>query len=649
MQQQTLIPPRTIQPPPYAAHLAGQTLSVTIPRQVRLRLKSPQKVKVSEWALAHRRVPEGAHEGPWRHELAPHTVKIMDTYGLPWVREVWFCGVEQSGKTNTMINCMGWAIDCDPGNIFYLMPTEASSNQIFGQKVKPTLQRSPTLAKYLGSKQDDTTLSRITLKHGVTIFPAHANSPTSMATFAAKHCFGDEVDKYPAMVGKEADPITLLKKRNRNYRGRFKRMFASTPASGFIYKGLKACHQIWEYRVRCFECGEYLRMDADHLVIPEEATPENVDRLGVEYACVCGSLWDDADRETAIRAGRWYCIQGEDLARPAKVGYHHRAWECLDVPLVEIAAAWMRAKHGDLSAKTAWSNGYEAIDYKHETKERKENTILRLCDERHTGDVHPESDILTIQIDTQDKGFWYTIRGWQYGPQLNSWLVKAGYVPSANADDFSALDQLIYDDVYTTAAGVEHRIAYGIIDTAGHRTGEVYAWCRRTGIFASKGARGRKTQPVTVSKMEVFPGTTRQIPGGLLLYHLDTHYHKDLLNNKLQVEATDPGAFVLHSGYSIMQRALLDKTPELPLANSLLPYAKHFCAEYRDEKGLWQCSENAENHLWDCESMGIALAYYLGFHKKRREEKQPETHPAAGNPGGGTPTKPNWFNRRRAG
>ena len=269
--------------------------------------------------------------------------------------------------------------------------------------------------------------------------------------------------------------------------------------------------------------------------------------------------------------------------------------------------------------------------------------------------VHPESDVLTIEIDTQDKGFWYEIRGWQFGPSLTSWLVKAGYIPSASAGDFSALDQLLFADEqcqtlrsYYDAAGREYKIGYGIIDSAGHRTAEVYAWCKRTGIFASKGAKGRKVHPVTVSQIETYPGVNKPIPGGLKLYHLDTHYHKDILANKLTIDPSDPGAWVLHSGYDAVQKELLRRDPDVPLANGLLPYAKQFCVEYRNEKYLWECPEGAANHLFDCAQMGVALAYYLGFDKMTREtdagqREQPAARQQQQTTAGG---RPGWFQGR---
>jgi len=119
--------------------------------------------------------------------------------------------------------------------------------------------------------------------------------------------------------------------------------------------------------------------------------------------------------------------------------------------------------------------------------------------------------------------------------------------------------------------------------------------------------------PVTVGKLDHFPGTNKPIPGGLRLYHIDTHYHKDELARKLDITPGDPGCFWLHSGYTAGQLAELQRQPSVPLPNGLTEYAKQMCVESRDEKGLWQNLEKKANHLFDCESNGLALVMYLGF------------------------------------
>lgn len=617
----SIAPQKTIAIPPWVPDRHRQALAdmdcLTLPRlpqAIRRRMRQPEKIRVSDHAERYRIVTDGAHIGPWRHDYAPHTVKIMDTFGKGHVREVWFCGVEQSGKTNTMINCMGWCIDCDPGTIFYLMPTEATADRIVGEKIKPVLRQSPRLAGYLTDRADDVTLSRINLNHGMTIFPAYANSPSSMASFTAKHCFGDEVDKYPAMAGKEADPITLIKKRNRTYRGRYKRFFASTPAQMFIFKHTMSCPQVWQWRVRCLHCNELIEMDGDHLILPDDATPESLEAAGsVGYACNhCGAVWSDDDRRQAIRRGCWVAVKGEDLHRPTRVGFHHRAWECLDVPLLEIALAWLRGKNGAMAEKVAWANGYEAIDYEHIQKDRDEEHILRLVDASQPKEiVTRDTSCLLLLVDTQRVGFFYQVWAYGYGRDLNVAVIDHGRVQAfANLIDLAA-------KTYKDPDGKPYRILSAFIDSGGgtnpnnpkhSRTTEVYEFCRRNPIF--KPLKGRRTmeQPWDVKRLDYYPGTKGQkiaIPGGLTLYKINVTIYKNELAGKLQAEADNPGSIRLHAGIG-------------------KDFAAQLCVEYQDDHGWWICPRNKANHHWDIGVYGLAAADIVGIRNFRRPGETPQ-------------------------
>lgn len=610
---QLSLAPRTISlpaclPPALRARLAGQPARladggvVRVPKEVRRRVELPEQIRVSEWAAKHRRVTDGAHEGPWRHEYAPHLVHIMDRFGEPWVREIWFCGVEQSGKTNVMLNCLGWALDCDPGNVFYLMPTEDTAAKITGGKIKPMLAASRRLARLQSSRQDDTSLARIRLRHGATIFPAHANSASSMASWAAKHCFGDEVDKYPPMAGKEADPITLIKKRNRTYRGRYKRFFASTPAGRFIQAGVRSCHQVWEARERCPHCQQLVRLTADNLVLEAEATPETVERDGCQVSCpACGAVWTESERLQAIRTGRWVATKGGDLTRPERVGYWHRAWDCLDIPLAEIAAACLRSKHGDLAAKTAWANGYEAEDYEHQQQDRLTETILRLRDDAWPRGLAPRDPAsVVIVADTQKHGFFYQV--WAIGqpPEWAPVLVDHGFL-----EEFDHLANLAARE-WMDADGQPHQAKAAFIDSGGgtdphrpkhSRTTAVYEFCRRNPLWKPLKGQRRQTKTWTVSRQDHYPsrsGKKIPIPGGLNLYLLDVTHYKNDLAHKLLIEPHDPGAIRLHAEVGE-------------------DFAQQLCAEYQDEHGWWECPRNKPNHHWDC---AVYLRAAIDIHVK---------------------------------
>lgn len=596
------------------SRLAGKRFTIKrLPEAVRRRMRSPEKIRVSEHAAQFRVVTEEPHAGPWRHELAPHTVKIMDAYSLPYVREVWFCGVEQSGKTNTMLNCMHWAADVDPGNIFYLMPTEATGDKVTSEKLIPLIRESKRLKKYVSKKDNDTTLTRIKLAHGVTIRPAHANSASSMATFAAKHCFGDEVDKYPEKTGREADPITLIKKRNRLYKGRYKRFFGSTPAGLFIYKGTMSCVQVWEYRHKCPHCEQLFRPVGEGLVIPEDTPVEEIGQeTELNYSCSeCGALLSDYERMSAIHQGGWVCLKGEEVLRPSRIGFLHRAWDCLDVPLYEIAAAWVAAETGGMVEKIAWANGYEAVDYVHEQKDREEDFILRLVDEHQPRQVVPADTYgLLIQADTQRRGFFYQVWAVGWGSFLPVTMIDHGFVMS-----FTHLVDL-QRQVFEDGDGKQFRPLAGFIDSGGgsnpdrpkhSRTVEVYDFCRKNKFWRPLKGRRTMEMPWNVKRLDFYPSSVGKkvpIPGGLLLYTINTTLYKDDLDLKLQIEPDSTGAIRLHSKVG-------------------MDFAKQLTAEYRDERGYWQCPSGKDNHHWDIMVYGLALADIMGIkNKKRRSSKK---------------------------
>jgi phage terminase large subunit GpA-like protein len=285
------------------------------------------------------------------------------------------------------------------------------------------------------------------------------------------------------------------------------------------------------------------------------------------------------------------------------------------IPLSEYCAKYLLSKTGDLSDRIDYAHGYKVIDYDPALADRKEDYILRLCDGRPDSLVPTDIDALTMHIDTQDNGFWYTIRAWHFGEVLSSWLVKAGFV-----DTVAALEVVLLADWYDVAH-IPHRINWAIIDTQGHRTAEIYLWCLKTGVIPAQGASGNPTRLISVSSIDNFPGTNKPLPNPIKLHTFNTHKFKDDLASKLLIEPSDPGAWLLHSGITEAQQKLSEETGDKPVRN-LQDYAAHFCVESRNERGLWDNPKRKPNHLWDCEVMALVLAHAVQMHKMRREQMQ---------------------------
>jgi phage terminase large subunit GpA-like protein len=208
---------------------------------------------------------------------------------------------------------------------------------------------------------------------------------------------------------------------------------------------------------------------------------------------------------------------------------------------------------------------------------------------------------LTAGVDTQDDGFWYEIRAWGWGMDLESWQIRDGFVTT-----FDALRSILFEECYVDIEDVEYYMRLVIQDAMGHRTDQVYDFVRmypgRIQAFQGVDTR-RMTQPYTWSNIEFYPGTKKPIPGGIKLLRADVNYYKNVLAGKLLINPEDPGAWHLHG----------ETTEE---------WARHMCAEYENEKGIWECPEGKANHGWDCSVMNLVAADVcrFKFQKPLKEE-----------------------------
>src|SRR3989304_3701114 len=310
-----------------------------------------EKLTVSQWAEKYRIVPIGAHRGPWRNDISPHLVQIMDTWALPHIREVIICKAPQTGGTEGMNNFASYAMDRTPSTMMFIMPSEAISKKVNSDRIIPMIEQSHALQKLISPNPDDMAKLRVKLNNGTILYMAHSNSSAALATFPIKYLFFDETDKSPPFVGKESDPITLGEKRARTYKHTHKIFKVSTPTreDGHIWKALQSADVIYKYYVLCPE-GE---------ITPEQIRRENL----AYYECPnCKHRWNDITRDKAVRAGQWKKEKGENIARPRSVAFHLPSWISPDVSLSEIAAAYLLSKT-DKSKLIDFYNDYLAAPF----------------------------------------------------------------------------------------------------------------------------------------------------------------------------------------------------------------------------------------------------------------------------------------------
>ena len=178
----------------------------------------PPVLTVSEWADRYRKLSSesAAEPGQWNTDRAPYQRDIMDSINDPMVEDIVIMSSAQVGKTEIILNIIGFYIDYDPAPILVVQPTVTPMAQDFSKDRLATMIRdTPVLTgkvRDVKSRSSGNTILHKTFPGGhVTI--AGANSPSSLASRPVRIVLMDEVDRYPASAGTEGNPIKLAEKR----------------------------------------------------------------------------------------------------------------------------------------------------------------------------------------------------------------------------------------------------------------------------------------------------------------------------------------------------------------------------------------------------------------------------------------------------
>jgi phage terminase large subunit GpA-like protein len=608
-------------------------------------LTLPTNLTVSQWAEAHREFPKDASfPGRWDPHKAPYAVAPMDAFTDPLVERITLMGAARSVKTEIWLNMLGYLICQDPGPVLVVMPTETKVKRIC-RRITKMIKASPELRKYVTGNPDDLQKKSIVLKHMEIIF-ATAGSAADLGEFEARYVFESEADKYPETVGGYGSPTQMAEMRTRTFWNR-KIVTESTPTDpeGFISKDYGRSNR-GTFWVPCPECGGYQVLDffrikhrgTKLMEWPKELQKAEYirEKQPAVYECrYCQAEIEERQKPAMVAQGIWSLEQEDpDGSRPlavcpaSHVGYWWAGQISPFMTWSEMAAKFFEVKEDREQLKTFW-NEWLGLPWKEVIQQRPAAAVLKLCTARPALVVPEETLGLTIGIDSQRRGFWAVIRAWvlTLDGLRESHKIRHGFVES-----FGDLERWIFEDVYRTEnSGVEHRVWAGLIDTGGGLMGEgeatlttqVYDWLRRSGrgrIFGSKGASKSLNGRLAIrGAIEHYP-SGKAIPGGLVLWRLDTHALKDFL-----WAWVENGRFHLDAD-----------TDEI--------YAAHLAAEVkeRNKRGqlVWTVQYGRDNHLLDCEVMAMAAAQAFNIWLLPRPETlrvEPEDEKRGLNPLTGRP------------
>ena len=501
-------------------------------RQTMAILTPPPNLSVSQWADASRRLsPEASAEpGSWSTSRAEYQRGIMDAVNDPSVNNIVVMSSAQIGKTEICNNVLGYHIDQDPAPILVVQPTLDMAQAWSKDRLATMLRDTPVLQNKVADPRSrdsgNTTLHKVF--PGGHITACGANSPSSLASRPIRIVLCDEVDRYPVSAGAEGDPISLARKRSATFWNK-KLIMVSTPT----VKGQSRIEQAFfesdqrEYYVPCPDCSEFRTLKWANVQFDKEA-PETA-----AYVCEdCGSVWDDSKRLRAIRKGEWRAHAPFKGTAGFRLSALYSPWMSLEDGVRDFLEA--RKQPATLRV---WINTYLGETWEEEGQRVDDIGVSERREDY--GDTLPDGVIIiTAGVDVQDDRLEMEIVGW--GRNEESWSLeyKTIYGDPSSPIVWGELDTHLRK-TYFHIRGVELPIRSVCVDSGGHHTQSVYAFCKaREGrrVFAIRGVGGEGKPLVgrptinNAQRVKLFP------------VGVDTA--KELVYSRLRI--TEPGAGYCH-------------------------------------------------------------------------------------------------------
>lgn len=483
---------------------------------------------ISQWADSERRLSQeaSAEPGRWITDRAPYQRAIMDAISSFSVETVVIKSSSQVGKTEIILNTIGYFIQHDPSPILLLQPTLEIAEAFSKDRLTPMIRDTPSLTGKVVEAKSRKSGNTILHKRfpGGHITMAGANSPRSLASRPIRILLGDEVDRYPPSAGTEGDPISLAERRTPNFWNR-KKVYTSTPT----VKGLSRIDALYEestkdqWFVPCPLCGQMQPLTWGQMRFPDDQHSE------MTHEC---SRCRRRSAEAEWKAGRGQWISANPKARIR--GFH--LWAAISPWMTwgEIYEACLRAKAGGQETLKVFWNTILGECWE-EAGDEIATDALAERREVYDAQVPDRALVLTAGVDVQDDRLEVEIVGWSVGKE--SWGIAYFILPGDPIQEavWQRLDELLQRPLYY-ADGTAVGISSVCIDSGGHCTPQVYEFCapreaRR--IFAIKGRAGMGLpiigKPSKNNRRKVF------------LFPVGVDTCKDLLFSRLRLGEPGPG------------------------------------------------------------------------------------------------------------
>lgn len=504
----------------------------------------------------------------------------MNAYNDPLVEEIIFVKPTQVGGTESLNNMIGYIIAQDPSSTLVVYPTLELAEFTAKNRIQPMIDLTKALKeRYL---LRDSTILEMQFD-GMYLVLAGANSPASLASRPVKNVLFDEVDKYPDLAGKEADPISLGKERTKTFPNSKKVFLTSTPTSvnGKIWKAMKRADEVRYYNVPCPHCGAYQQLLFKQIKWPKGLKDPNDIRDLAYYECAhCKGIINDSHKMPMLRHGKWESEKSGGRVVAFHINTIYSPWvrfgdvayefvKCRDYPelLRNFVNSWLAEPWEDTKVKLS------------------SELIFERQSEFNVNVVPTNAFVLTGGVDVQRNKLYWVIRAW--GPFYTSWNIAHG-----EAMSFEDVEEIMNREFFNKN-GESFQVNLCCIDS-GDQTEDVYDFCYVNMDWAIpvKGASNPMIYKYRISTID----KPNSKANGSRLIIVDTHKYKDFIAARMN-RSNGQGAWMVHNG--------IDED-----------YARQVTSEHKvlEKRGgrdmeVWKKkTSSSDNHYFDCEVYAAVAA-----------------------------------------
>jgi len=449
-------------------------------------------------------------------DLTPYLILPVSLIGKNKHEWLYVIKPTQSGGTVFLQIAVADAIDQDPGTLIYITPDEVLSKKGMQEKVINMIDETPELKKH---KTGIKTTSKTGIHLDVmSIYPGWAGSLGTLSSIPAKRVVLDEVRLMKLQIGVESNAIKLANDRLTTYKnmGLAQGYAVSTPSveGDLLHQQLSIPGTlVLKWHIKCENCGHAAVLDFFENIKLVVISTDKEGKEKKEPKCVCtkcGHYFEDADQKRKINANGFYAPDDGSLKLPQNFETAKRIifwYSSLDSPFRSFKAIWeefMDTKDKLHDYKNFWQCWLARFWIDDVSKTNIEDLEKQKHEIEGKGVVPTWTKVITGGIDTQDSGFYVTVRAW--GANLRTRLIDAFFIECkikiTNADDIHLLIKRdVEDRIYTTINGEKWQIGLYAIDTGGHRTKEIYDGTRDLErIIWVKGAKEGQNITIKYSK-----------------------------------------------------------------------------------------------------------------------------------------------------